>query len=91
MKIVKDPRETIERKVLRKMLILTISCSIIAPILIATSVFAGITQLEQGLTYSEDNDLENDNYMPVLDFVTWLALVANVLYMYYAYFGHRRS
>jgi len=91
MKIVKDPREIIERKILRKMLVLTISCTVIAPIVITSSVFTGIIQLQQGLTYSEDNDLENDNYMPVLDFTTWLAMIVNALYMYYAYFGHRRA
>jgi len=80
-----NAREDIEKRAMAKICRMIIITVIIAPVLTFLLVTLIVSQFFQGGSYSDDNDIENENYQPFNDANLYLIIGVNGAIMYYAY------
>mmetsp|Transcript_20566 Transcript_20566/g.28909 ORF Transcript_20566/g.28909 Transcript_20566/m.28909 type:complete len:289 (-) Transcript_20566:259-1125(-) len=80
-----DPREILEKKVLRKIRIIKLVTIIVVPVIVIFVGIIGWSQLNDGGTYSADDNEENSEYSIGRDANNYVAMVVNCGCMYYVY------
>jgi len=80
-----DPREVLERKVLRKIKIIKLITIIVVPAIVIFVGAIGWSQLNDGGKYSADDNEENSEYSVSRDVNNYIAIMLNCGYMYYVY------